>query len=271
MKYIAGFVGSGNMGTALSKAVSKSCDEKALAISDANTKKAEALASTIGGIATTNKDIIENAKYIFLAVKPQMLKSLFLEIAPLLAQRNDDFILVTMAAGTSIDTIAELSDGDYKIIRIMPNTPVSIGKGIILYAANDKASADTKEFCELLKFAGTLDAIPENLIDAASCMTGCSPAWIYMFIEAMSDGGVACGLPRDKAIAYACDALIGSASYVKESKKHPGLLKDEVTSPGGTTIAGVHALEKRAFRGSVIDCVKAAYDKTLKLKEKTKK
>ena len=118
-----------------------------------------------------------------------------------------------------------------------------------------------------MKFSGTLDEIPENLIDAASCLTGCSPAWFYMFIEALADGGVECGLPRAKAIRYACDALVGAASLVNESGKHPGLLKDEVTSPGGTTIAGVHALENGAFRGTVMNSVKAAYEKTLNLKK----
>ena len=148
----------------------------------------------------------------------------------------------------------------------MPNTPVSIGQGIILYCASS-LSIDTSEFVKMMKESGTLDEIPEAMIDAASCVTGCSPAWIYMFIEALADGGVKCGLPRQKAILYACDALIGSAKLVKESGKHPGLLKDEVTSPGGTTIAGVHALEKKSFRGTVMDAVSAAYDKTINLKK----
>ncbi len=266
MKYLAGFIGSGNMGCALATAAAKSIGGEKIALSDHDTEKAEQVANRLGAASTDNKNIIENAKYIFLGVKPQMLSALFEEIAPLLKARNDDFVLVTMAAGTSMAEIESLSKEAYPIIRIMPNTPVSIGKGIILYCSNDKVS-DTSEFCEIMKFGGTLDEIPENLIDAASCLTGCSPAWIYMFIEALSDGGVECGLPREKAIRYACDALIGSASLVNESKKHPGLLKDEVTSPGGTTIAGVHALESGAFRGTVIDAVKTAYEKTLNLKK----
>lgn len=266
MKYLAGFIGCGNMGGALATAVAKTIDPKEIALSDHSQKKAEDLASVLGAVATSNAEIVKNAKYIFLGVKPQMLKKLFKEIAPLLAERDDEFVLVTMAAGTSIAEIAELAGKSYPTIRIMPNTPVSIGCGIILIAANDGV-ADTTEFCEMMKMSGALDEIPESLIDAASCVTGCSPAWIYMFIEALSDGGVKCGLPRAKAIEYACDALIGSAELVKKSGKHPGQLKDEVTSPGGTTIAGVHALEKKSFRGTVMDAVTAAYKRTLNLKK----
>lgn len=266
MKYLAGFIGSGNMGSALATAVSKSIDPKKIAVSDHSMKKAEALAESIGANATDNSEIVKESKYIFLGVKPQMLKKLFKEIAPILSERTDDFILVTMAAGTSIEQIAEFAGKSYPTIRIMPNTPVSIGRGIILYAPSEDV-ADTSEFCDMMKMSGTLDEIPESLIDAASCVTGCSPAWIYMFIEALSDGGVKCGLPRAKAISYACDALIGSAELVKQSGKHPGQLKDEVTSPGGTTIAGVHALEKKSFRGTVMDAVTAAYKRTLNLKK----
>lgn len=266
MKYLAGFIGSGNMGGALATAASKAIDPKQIAVSDHDKKKAEALGEKIGAQAVDNAEIIKEAKYIFLGVKPQMLKKLFKEIAPLLAERNDEFILVSMAAGTSIAEISELAGKEYPVIRIMPNTPASIGKGIILYCPSDE-SVSTKEFCEIMAMAGTLDEIPEYLIDAASCVTGCSPAWIYMFIEALADGGVKCGLPRGKALNYACDALIGSAELVKQSGKHPGQLKDEVTSPGGTTIAGVHALEKKSFRGTVMDAVSAAYDKTINLKK----
>lgn len=264
MKY--GFIGAGNMGGALAVAAAKSVDPGLIALSDHDNEKAKVLAKKIGAVHSGNVEIIKNAKYIFLGVKPQMLKDLFLEISPLLKDRKDNFVLVTMAAGTQVSEIEKLSGGDFPIIRIMPNTPVSIGKGIVLYCANEKVD-DLSEFLDLMKFAGTLDEIPENLIDAASCLTGCSPAWIYMFIEALADGGVECGLPRAKAIQYACDALSGSASLVKESGKHPGLLKDEVTSPGGTTIAGVHALENGSFRGTVMNSVKAAYEKTINLKK----
>ena len=263
MKFKAGFIGCGNMGGALATAAAKSIDM--LAVADCDKKKASSLAESLGCTAVDAKEIAECAKYIFLGVKPQGLSALFDEIAPILKNRDDEFILVTMAAGTSINDIANLAGAKFPIIRIMPNTPASIGKGIILYCSD--GVSDMSEFCHMMKHAGMLDEIPEKLIDAASCVTGCSPAWIYMFIEALADGGVNCGLPRDKAISYACDALIGAASLVKESGKHPGLLKDEVTSPGGTTIAGVKALEDGAFRGCIIDAVTKAYEKTINLKK----
>lgn len=263
MKFKAGFIGCGNMGSALATAAKKSIDM--IAVADCDEKKSARLAESLGCTASCAAEIAESAKYIFLGVKPQGLAALFDEIAPILKNRKDEFILVTMAAGTSIKEVSDLSGGSFPIIRIMPNTPASIGKGIILYCG--EGVSDMSEFCEMMKYAGTLDAIPEKMIDAASCITGCSPAWIYMFIESLSDGGVNCGLPRDKALLYACDALIGAASLVKESGKHPGLLKDEVTSPGGTTIAGVKALENGAFRGTVIDAVVAAYEKTINLKK----
>lgn len=265
MKFKAGFIGSGNMGSALASAAAKSTDTNLIAVADCDQIKAESLAERLSCALSDTKTIAKCAKYIFLGVKPQGLAALFEEIGPILEKRDDEFILVTMAAGTAISDITRLCKNDYPTIRIMPNTPVSIGKGIILYCAS--GVSDTSEFIDMMRFSGTVDEIPEKLIDAASCLTGCSPAWIYMFIEALADGAVNCGLPRDKSISYACDALIGSASLVKESGKHPGLLKDEVTSPGGTTIAGVKALEDGAFRSSAMNAVIKAYEKTLSLKK----
>ncbi len=266
MKYLAGFIGCGNMGGALASAVSEAINPKQLALSDHDGEKAKNVACSLGAVHTSNADVVKNSKYIFLGVKPQMLKNLFDEIAPILQERTDKFILVTMAAGTSISDICNFAGAAHPVIRIMPNTPVAVGAGIVLFCSNE-AAGDTAEFCDILKYAGVLDEIPESLIDAASCLTGCSPAWIYMFIEALADGGVKCGLPRAKALNYACNALIGSATLAAKSGKHPGLLKDEVCSPGGTTIAGVQALEDRAFRSAVMNAVGAAYEKTINLKK----
>jgi len=263
MKYYAGFIGAGNMGGALARAVSKSGVN--IAIADRDEEKVNTLANELSIIQTDNLDIAQNAKYIFLGVKPQVLPELLSEIAPVLAERDTDFILVTMAAGKAISFIEECLGSKYPIIRIMPNTPVSIGLGVILYCKNSLVK-NTEEFCDMLKYAGYLDEISETLIDSASCVSGCGPAWVYMFIEALADGGVKCGLPRDKALTYAAETLIGASSLILESGEHPGKLKDNVCSPGGTTIAGVHALEKNAFRSGVIDAVEAAYKRTLELK-----
>ena len=262
MSYKVGFIGAGNMGGALAKAAAKSTND--IAVADNDTKKAEILAKELKTKNTDNKDIAKNAKYIFLGVKPQVLPSLMQEIVPILKARKDDFVLVTMAAGKAIAEVEAMAGEKYPVIRIMPNMPVSVGKGMILYCGNELVS-DFSEFTDLMKYAGTLDNIPEKLIDAACSITACGPAFVFMFIESLADGGVECGIPRDKAIKYACETLIGSAELVNLSGKHPEELKDAVCSPAGTTIAGVHALENKGFRGASADAVKAAYEKTLKM------
>ena len=162
-----------------------------------------------------------------------------------------------------------MAGGNYPVIRIMPNTPASIGKGMILYAQNNNVTKEeTDIFVNDMSGAGVLDSIDEKLIDAASAVSGCGPAFVYMFIEALADGAVECGLPRQKAMLYAAQTVLGSAELVLKSGKHPGELKDAVCSPGGTTIAGVHALENGAFRANAINAVSDAYKKTLELGKK---
>ena len=173
-----------------------------------------------------------------------------------------------MAAGVSISAVEKMADCNCSVIRIMPNTPVSVGEGMILYSPNNSVSEEQLSFFEnLLSMAGKLDMLPEDKIDAASALSGCGPAFVYMFAEALSDGAVECGLSRDKAMLYAAQTLLGAAKLLEESGKHPGVLKDAVCSPGGTTIAGVHALEEGAFRASAINAVKKAYERTLELKK----
>ena len=146
----------------------------------------------------------------------------------------------------------------------MPNTPASIGEGMILYTCGEGVTSQEQEaFLSAMSGAGRLTALPENLIDAGSAVSGCGPAFVDLFIEALADGGVACGLPRPAAMELAAQMVAGSARLVLESGRHPGELKDAVCSPGGTTIQGVRALEQRGFRGSVMEAVIAAYEKTV--------
>ena len=153
------------------------------------------------------------------------------------------------------------------IIRIMPNTPVAVGEGMILYDANEWVTSEMLDaFSHALSKAGRLDRLPEGSIDAASALSGCGPAFVYLFSESLADGAVECGLSREKANLYAAQTLYGAAKLLLESGKHPGELKDAVCSPGGTTIAGVHALEEGSFRAATMSAVNAAYQKTLKLK-----
>ena len=171
-----------------------------------------------------------------------------------------------MLAGTSLDRLAELLGAEKKIIRIMPNTPCAVGKGLTLVSANSRVTAEElADFKALMAESGLLDDLPEHLIDAASAVSGCGPAYAYMFVEALADGAVKCGVPRAKAIRYAAQMLLGSAELVLESGQHPGALKDAVCSPGGSTSAGVAALEDRGFRGAAMAAVEAAYRRTKEL------
>lgn len=261
-----GFIGTGNMGGALARAVTKSVGADEVLLADKAATKAQLLADELKCSYSEINAVAASAKYIFLGVKPQVMEAALKSILPVLQKRDDRFVLVSMAAGLKISAIEKMLGSEYPIIRIMPNTPVSVGKGMILYTANDNVFMDEiAEFCEALKKAGRLDKIEENLIDAASAVSGCGPAFVYLFAESMADAAVECGLSRQKAIEYAAQTLSGAAELILTSAKHPAQLKDEVCSPAGSTIAGVHALEENGFRGAVIGAVKAAFERTKEL------
>lgn len=261
-----GFIGAGNMGSALARAVRRSISKNEIVLADSSETKAQVLANELGCKVSNNKAIAAEAKFIFLGVKPQVMASVLAGISPILASRNDRFVLVTMAAGIPLSKYNEMLGRQYPIIRIMPNTPVSVGEGVVLYSPNESVFMDEiTEFCDALKSAGLVDKIDENLIDAAAALSGCGPAFVYMFAEALADGAVASGLPRNKALAYAVRTISGAAKLMAVSGKHPAQLKDEVCSPGGTTIAGVHTLETSGFRAASMGAVKSAFDKTKEL------
>lgn len=261
-----GFIGTGNMGGALARAVCKATDGSDVMLSDKATAKAQVLANELKCSFGDIAKVAKNAKFIFLGVKPQVMADALNEILPVLNSRTDRYVLVTMAAGLKISAICDMLGFNCPVIRIMPNTPVSAGKGMILYTANSEVFMDELgEFCDSLKYAGKLDKLDEKLIDAASSVSGCGPAFVYLFAEAMADAGVECGLPRTKALEYAAQTLSGAAELLLTTGKHPATLKDEVCSPGGTTIAGLHSLEESKFRGAVMNAVKTAFDKTVEL------
>ena len=259
--YQLGFIGTGNMGGALAQAAAKS--GASMLLSNRTVDKAVRLAAELGCAAGTNLEVAEGCKYIFLGVKPQMLQALLAELKAPLSARTDRPVLVSMAAGVTIRTIRETLGLPCPVVRIMPNLPVALGKGVVLISPDDTVTEDELTALEeALKPAGLLMRMPEDKLDAGSAVSGCGPAWVYQFIEALADGGVACGLPRAKAQEYAAQMVLGSAKLVLESGKHPGELKDAVCSPGGSTIQGVRVLEEHGLRGAVMDAVLAAYDKT---------
>ena len=258
-----GFIGAGNMGGALARAVAKT--DNLVFVSDADCKKAEALAEEIGAEAVTTAEIVSGCDMIFLGVKPQILPALAKEIFGALCARKDSFCLVSMAAGVCLAKLSELF-GCENIVRIMPNTPAAVGSGVILYTAMSCVGDEYENLLlEALSRAGSLNRLEEKLMDAATALSGCGPAFVYMFIEALADGGVKCGLPREAAQKFASETLLGAAKLCIESGKHPGELKDAVCSPGGSTIAGVGALEECGFRGCVMDAVEAAFERTKEL------
>ena len=226
-----------------------------------------ALAEELGCACGTNEQVAGICDFIFLGVKPQMMEDMLDELTPVLESRAESrpFVLVTMAAGLTMHQIRQMAGSGYPIIRMMPNTPVTLGAGMIQYCYDDVEPEQLSEWLRAMAPAGQLDEVPESLIDAASAVSGCGPAWVYQFIEALADGGVAAGLPRAKVQEYAAQTGLGSARMVLESGQHPGALKDAVCSPGGSTIQGVRLLEQRAFRGAVTDAVLAAFEKTKEL------
>ena len=261
-----GFIGAGNMGGALARAAAKTLGGKNIILADQMAEKAAALAEELGGKTADTTAVAEGCDYIFLGVKPQVMEAMLLSIAPVLATRSDRFVLVSMAAGVAIADIRRMAGGDYPVIRIMPNIPASVGGGVILYDTTDNVTeAEAAAFCQAMAQAGIVDRLPEKLIDAASALSGCGPAFVSLFVEALADGAVACGLPRDKALLYAMGTVKGTAAMLLETGMHPGQLKDAVCSPGGSTIAGVKALEDGGMRGTVMEAVDSAYARTLEL------
>lgn len=259
MKY--GFIGCGNMGGAIARALSKST--KDILVSDPSDKARE-LAAELGCTHGSNQQVVQQCDRIFLAVKPQMMEKVLSPLASTLAEKKP--LLITIAAGLEIQKILDFVGAKLPVIRLMPNTPVSVGKGMILYCHNELLREETvADFLTDMQYAGTLDKLEEKLIDVASALSGSGPAYMYVFLEAMADGAVACGLPRQKAITYAAATMEGAAQMLMASGKHPGELKDAVCSPGGSTIVGIQALEEKGFRGAVIDCIISAYQKNLDL------
>ena len=261
MKY--GFLGCGNMGGAIARALSQ--QTKDIAVSD-RSGKASGLAQELGVQYSDNVSIAAECDRIFLAVKPHMMKDMLAPLQSALAERKP--LLITMAAGLEIRQIEDFVGTHLPVIRIMPNTPTSVGKGVIPYCANELVTEKMiTDWLEDMSACGLLDPLEERLMDAASALSGSGPAYLYLMLEAMADGGVACGLPRAKAMDYAAMTMAGAAEIYLSTHQHPGALKDAVCSPGGSTIAGVRILEQRGFRGAAMDCVCAAYAKNKELGE----
>ncbi len=255
-----GFIGTGNMGGALAKGVVKAVGPEKVFLSNRSMDKAQALAKALGCQAVSGAEAAR-CDFLFLGVKPHQIVELLKNLAPI----PENTVLVSMAAGVKMAEIQAAAGGN-PVIRIMPNTPVAVGEGVVLYDATDDAAPQALEqFQTAMAQCGLLDRLPEGLIDAGSALSGCGPAFACLFLEALADGGVACGLPRQKALLYAAQTVRGTARLLLETGEHPGKLKDQVCSPGGSTVQGVRALEQGGLRSAAIEAVIAAFEKTKEL------
>ena len=267
--YKIGFIGAGNMGGALILAACRTIGPEKVIITDYDADKAEELAAQTGcKAARSNEEIAKEAEYIVLAVKPNVIRGVAAGIANTI---NDDIskgtkhVVVTIAAGVMISTIKECLGDQVPVIRIMPNTPVAVGQGMILITGDGEQDENVLEFQKILEKAGDYLYIPEANIDITTGVSSCAPAYTYMFISALADGAVQVGVPRAQAIRLAAKTVLGSAQMVLETGIHPDQLKDNVCSPGGSTIEGVAALEENNFRYAAARAIVKATEKNLKL------
>ncbi len=265
MKYKLGFIGCGNMGGALITAAAATLKKGEIAVCDLDTEKVARLEKDYGVVGVDMQTLAKEADFVVLGVKPQAMEKVVAPIGKILLARKD-VTVVTMAAGVSIAGVRSFIGGEVPVIRIMPNTPVAVGAGMILYALAGVSEKEHAAFRAYFEKAGKFDLIDESKIDAGSALSGCGPAFVYAFAEALADGAVECGVPRDSAALYAAQTLKGAAEMLL-AYGHPADLKDAVCSPGGTTIAGIHALESAGMRGAVMEAVTAAYKRTLELKK----
>jgi pyrroline-5-carboxylate reductase len=261
-----GFLGAGKMATALAKGFIRAglVTSKEVMASDVSEAACAAFAKETGAKTTAfNPDVAKFATVLILAVKPDQVAGALAEIREVITEKH---LLISIAAGV---TLAKLEAGlgdDARAIRVMPNTPALVGSSATGFAlGKSAASADAEIATKLFSAVGVAFQVKESLLDAVTGLSGSGPAYVYLFIEALSDGGVAAGLPRDIATKLAAQTVLGAARMVLETGQHPGALKDMVTSPGGTTIEGIHELEKGKLRGTVMSAVRAASEKSKKL------
>ena len=266
MRMKLGFIGCGNMAKAMIGGIisSKIFDAKEINASDSYTKGLLKTEQDLGiNVTTDNREVAMNSGVVVLSIKPQYYDSVIKEISNVI---KDDTIIVTIAPGQTLEKLEGQFGKAVKIVRTMPNTPALVGEGITGVCKNALVTDEEINYvCNILSGFGKAEIIEERMMDAVVAVSGSSPAYVFMFIEAMADAAVMEGMPRDKAYKFAAQAVYGSAKMVMETDKHPGELKDMVCSPGGTTIEAVRVLEEKGLRSSVIEAMKACTEKARKM------
>jgi len=261
-----GFIGSGKMATALIRGMLRSgvAGTATIVASDPlESARAGLAAKTAIRVYEDNLPVVERSDVLVLAVKPETMPQVLGQLRPLVGPQH---LVVSIAAGISIAALLEGLGPERRVVRVMPNTPALLGAGASAYALGPGVPAADEALVQaFLGAVGRAVRVPETMLDAVTGLSGSGPAFVYLMIEALSDGGVRVGLPRDIATLLAAQTVLGSARMVLETGLHPGVLKDQVASPGGTTIAGLHALERGGVRGALIDAVEAATRRSVEL------
>ena len=261
-----GFLGAGKMASALAKGfvASKIVSAKQILASDVFEGARAAFKEEVGGgVTDSNEGALRFANVLVLAVKPNQVATVLNEIKPAFTSKH---LLVSIAAGVTLAKLEAALPARARVVRVMPNTPALVGAGASGYALGGHATPDDGKLTQqLLSSVGVAFSVKESLLDAVTGLSGSGPAYVFQIIEALSDGGVAAGLPRDVATQLAAQTLLGAAKMVLETGQHPGALKDMVTSPGGTTIDGLHELEKGRVRAALMNAVRAAANRSKEL------
>ena len=259
-------IGVGNMGKALTIGLCSHIDSKNIFIYDADSKQCEKLlADCKVNISKSANEACEYADIIILSVKPHIVWDVLGQIKDNIKNKT----LVSVAAGVTISSISEKLHSETKIIRAMPNTPALVNKGMTAITASTNTDANVLETVkDIFQCVGEVIVLPENLFDAVTGLSGSGPAFVFTFIQALADAAVKLGIPRKEALLLASQTVMGSAAMVVEKLENPISLRDNVASPGGTTIDGIYVLEERGFSGTVIDAVIKAAEKSKKLSQK---
>lgn len=258
-----GFIGMGNMGYAIAKSLSDNNDVS-MCFYRRSTEEGKKIEKEINAkYLASNEEVIANSDYVVLAIKPQMFDGVFNSLNGLLK----DKVVISLAPGCSIDQLKEMTGSD-KVVRTMPNTPAMVGEGMTGVSYEDDKLLDVEKNAieTIFNSCGRMIKINENMMNGVVCASGSSPAYVFMFIEALADSAVKCGVPRASAYELVAQTVLGSAKLMLETGKHPAELKDMVCSPGGTTIAGVEKLEENGFRGAIFEATKACFDKCNNIK-----
>lgn len=261
LSYKFGFIGAGNMGFAMMRGLARAFQPKEICFYERDKKRAGQVAAETGAVmAESGLACAASSEYVILAVKPQQLRAAAEEIKKGISGRQ---ILISIAPGISIADLKEIFGGHCRVVRAMPNTPALAGEGMSGVCYDEALFSDEEKetIRRFFESFGRMALVEERLINAVVCVSGSSPAYVYLFLEALADSGVKYGLPRSLAYEMAAQAVLGSARMLMETGEHPGRLKDQVCSPGGTTIAAVEALEEYGLRNAVMKACDACFEK----------